>query len=161
MSNKSLDLKGAESQIVSQINTYANLVINNTKKLKMEYTDNQDGTITTINNDISQVKAKNKEKGYIYFLFDDTGKFCLYIGKSNDLRERLKQHLDKPNPSTNSKYSDVVKYVQRGKTTIYFDYLKVTPEDLYGAAEGQFIAFFESIHESNNTIEEFWNKRHD
>jgi len=161
MAISSINLSSAKTIVLTEIKTHATSVINNTNKLKMTYKLNTDNTISTVTNEISSVTAKTDEKGFVYFIFDSTGTFCLYVGKSNNLRKRLGEHLDKPSSTTRSKYNEVVKYVRNGGTTLLFDYLKVDPEELYGAAEGQFISFFEEIHIANGTEKRFWNIRHD
>ncbi len=161
MTHPSIDLNSAKTLILSQISSNATLIINNKSKLKMVYKDNGDGTIGVVTNEINKVTAKKDEKGYVYFIFDSTSSMCLYVGKSNDLKKRLKDHLVKPSTSTNSKYEDLKNYVLSGSTIVYFDYIKIDPVELYGAAEGQFISYFEEIHSTNGTLKKFWNIRHD
>jgi hypothetical protein len=161
MPHPNLDLNSAKTLILSQISSNATLIINNKTKLKMVYKDNGDGTISVVTNEINKVSAKKDEKGYVYFVFDATGSMCLYVGKSNDLKKRLREHLVKPSKSTNSKYEVLHKFILDGATTLYFDYIKIDPSELYGAAEGQFISYFEDIHTTNGTLKKFWNIRHD
>jgi hypothetical protein len=152
------DFSDISENIYNKITLIINEIVDSTSKYKIEYINND---VANFKSDISNLDVKSKEKGYVYLLFDETNKKCLYVGKSNDLKKRLKQHMESPVKSTSSKYSEVVKYVASGKSIIYFDFIKVNPPELYGAVEGQIISIIEETQYNDITRKNFWNSRHD
>ena len=105
---------------------------------------------------------KGENKSFIYMLFDQTMKKCLYVGKSKKIRTRLEQHLViNLSKSTASKIEQVKKYIQDKNEVLYFCVLEVFPPDIYGAVEGQIIEYIEETQYDEETIQYFWNTRHD
>ena len=78
----------------------------------------------------------------IYFIFDDK-RNLLDVGKSKDIRGRLKQHFVSKPQGTSSKIEELQKYVlDEQRFTLYVSTLKIDPAKYYQMAEAFYIDRF-------------------
>lgn len=98
-----------------------------------------------------------RAKGNVYFIFDD--KKLLYVGKSLDIKQRLRQHLIKCSKKTYSKIQDVQKYLKDNRIlSLSYCAIEVSVEKFYGTVEGMIIKY---IHQHESDFLYNWNLRED
>ena len=98
-----------------------------------------------------------KAEGNVYFIFDNDK--LLYVGKSLDVSQRLRQHLIKCNKKTYSKIQSVQTYLEDNDLkTLSFCVIRVTEERFYGTIEGMIIKY---IHDNQGKFPDNWNLRED
>lgn len=120
------------------------------------------------------INIKNGEKlfenikgGGIYFILNSDGSKILYIGKAQDLKARLKQHLQSCSVSTSSHIEDVINYLiecQKKSKKMRLQYCVInTVNDKHNAAiEGALIDYIIEKKASNDArFDECWNERKD
>lgn len=120
-----------------------NYVTNDGKKRKLD--------------NINEINEKIDEKCNVYFLLDSNNDL-LYVGKSLNIKKRLKEHLIECNQSTSSKIVNVHNHLDECKKTnkdlvIRYMTMEVEPASLYGTIEGIIIS------ECNQSGKKIWNIR--
>ena len=105
--------------------------------------------------------------GGIYFILNSDGSKILYVGKAQDLRGRLQQHMKKCSASTSSHIEDVINYLiecQKKSEKLKLQYCVInTVNDKHNAAiEGALIDYIIEKKASNDArFNECWNERKD
>lgn len=95
----------------------------------------------------------------VYFIFDSNNLNILYVGKSQSIRSRLKNHLIKCSENTSSKIQNIQKYLKDAPIKrLYYYSIEVCETKYYGAIEGTLIAYIKN-HE--NDFPNNWNDRED
>lgn len=120
------------------------------------YVDNvitiKDDVITLNSNDSIDVGKKCN----VYFILNMNNDI-LYVGKSLEIEDRLKQHLIKKPKGTHSKIIQVHKHLNSTKTqSIKYHAIKIEPKNLYGSIEGILISYFKR-NKKNTSVSHIWN----
>ena len=101
--------------------------------------------------------------GGIYFIFNEDESKVLYVGKSQDIKKRLKEHLCKCSASTSSHIDDVIEYLKSKKDAkeLHLKYCVLNTKDNKHNAtiEGALIDYM--IESCDSRFKECWNKRID
>ena len=113
--------------------------------------------------DNEKVAFNDVKGGGIYFIFNEDGSKVLYLGKSQDLKKRLKEHLYKCPASTSSHIDDVIEYLKSKKGTkeLHLKYCVLNTKDNHhnAAIEGALIDYM--MESCDSCFKECWNKRID
>lgn len=131
----------------------------------LEYNEDKDGikvsyTIDTNNKIDSAIKG-----GGIYFIISYEQDKLLYIGKSKDLKSRLRQHLIKCALSTGSHISDLIKYLKERKNqgkvlAVKYCIINTAVNINNAAIEGALIDYVIN-NKSDSFFDKCWNSRLD
>lgn len=163
-----LTLNGEE---VSSQKVFELVFDKNSQKYKINYGPTVQHLEEYENNELKKIIIKttdtvceNINGGGIYFILNDKEDKVLYIGKSQKLKDRLKQHLIECNKSTSSHIQDVLDYLldrQKKGLSLCIKYCVInTGDDKNNAAiEGILLDYI--FGSSNRMFEECWNKRKD
>lgn len=121
------------------------------RKIEIDFTNDIDASIT---------------KGGIYFIFSGDGNRLLYIGKSKDLKNRLKQHLIACTLSTYSHIQDVLNYlkeqkIRKEKLVLQYCIINSVDDKHNAAIEGALIDYIQENKENEVLLSDCWNTRHD
>ena len=140
------------------------------KKYSVTYDKPVNHQICYLNNEPKNIIITSKDeidsnvKGVgIYFILNENENKILYIGKSNDLKTRLTQHLLKCSITTHSHIRDVINYLVNckdvsDKISLKYCFIK-TNEKHNAAIEGVLLDYL--MESKDECFTDNWNKRKD
>lgn len=131
-------------------------------KRKDEYIN---GTLNKIFLETTSEINKSISGGGIYFLISDEEDELLYLGKSKQLRNRLKQHLIECSISTSSHILDVYKYLlyrKNKKKSLKVKYGALNSEsDKFNATIEGILIDYALLNKNDSFFNNCWNTRED
>ena len=138
----------------------------NVKKYWIRYKNGKSSMVDSICqlNTEDEISSEIKGGG-LYFILSSDGEKLLYVGKSKNLRARLRQHLVKCSESTYSHIQDVCKYLQekqesQEELSLSYCVVNTTDNTCNATIEGALIDYILN-KKSDTFLEQCWNKRNE
>ena len=125
----------------------------------------ESGKLTSVHLSTSAQIDENVKSGGIYFILSEDEKNILYVGKSRQLKNRLKQHLIECPASTNSHIYDTYNYLlqqveAKHQAKIKYCVINTTDHSKNAAIEGILLDYIEK-HRNDEMFKYCWNSRND
>lgn len=150
---ESLPSEGYMIEIEKQINKNFYIIYKN--KNSLELTDANDIEELVKEDNFSDL-SNDSTCRYVYVIFKENDENPVYVGKTADIKKRLKEHMKKKAASTYSKLYNVYKSLNVEKETRFnIAVLEIKPEKFYSAVEGLLITHYGTTDNGG------WNERDD